>query len=108
MSWKQKNKGDPMVLTHKKVAEQKKIKIIVKPEDHERKFMSREDAVKKNQKMKEDQLKIDAYAEKLKNETIVENSSVNDNSKGLVDEVPAGNLSGGGEDTVESKRGRGR
>lgn len=57
-----------MVLTHKRVEEQKKIKIEPLPDDPRFKHLPKEEAVKLNRQRREDSLKVQEYAERLKEE----------------------------------------
>ena len=57
-----------MVTTHKAMIQQKKIKIYVKEDNPARKFMSHDEAVADNARLKAEREKIAAYTETLKKE----------------------------------------
>ena len=57
-----------MVLTHKKMASQKKQVIVPKEDNPARKFMSKAEAVEENRRLREDRIKVAQFEEKLRKE----------------------------------------
>ena len=71
-------------MTHKTVEEQKRKVVVPKADNPARKYMSKEDAVAENARLRDDRVKIDQYAKQLEEERTKANSR-----EVIVDEVPA-------------------
>jgi hypothetical protein len=71
-----------MVMTHKSVKEQKKIPIHVKADNPARKFMSKADALKDNEKLKADREAVKKLEDELKEKRKAQNEKATEGNTG--------------------------